>query len=150
MRSISLITVVLLLFSSNVMNAQEQSQSDERVRVYVYRYKQYVGKGLRPSIYCDERDVARVQNGRSVVLALTPGKHAFRSNDTQSQIEIDLKAGQEYYIRIDLAAGFWKGHGRLALVQPEQGRAEFAQMKPADAGMIRDKELLADGFAPLK
>jgi hypothetical protein len=62
--------------------------------------------GVKPSIYCDERDVARVQNGRSVVLALTPGKHTFRSNDSQSQINVDLKAGEAYYIRLDIATGF--------------------------------------------
>lgn len=42
----------------------------------------------------------------------------------------------------------WKGHGRLTLVQPEQGVAGFKQMKPTNAGMIKDKEFLAADFAP--
>ena len=85
-----------------------------------------------------------------VVLALTPGHHTLRSNDKQSQIELDLKPGQEYYIRIDMAPGLAKGHGRLMLVQPEQGAAELKQMKPADAGMIKLKEFIAADFVPEK
>ncbi|MGA2326409.1 MAG: DUF2846 domain-containing protein [Bryobacteraceae bacterium] len=73
--------------------------------VYVYRYKQYMAKGIRPSVYCDEKEVARIQSGRSFVMALAPGKHSFRSNDKQSQVEVDLKPGQDYYIRVEIATG---------------------------------------------
>jgi hypothetical protein len=149
MRHVSVIATLVLLFIPAAMTAQEPPPpSGDQARVNVYRYKQYAGKGLRPSIYCDEKDVARVQSGRYVVLALGPGKHTFRSNDQQSQIEVDLKPGEEYYIRIDIAAGMWKGHGRLTLVLPEQGTGELKQMKPVDAGMIKDKELLAPDFVP--
>jgi hypothetical protein len=127
------------------VTAQETLKS-AKVRVNIYRYKQFIGKALRPSIYCDGTDVARLQSGRSIVLALTPGKHTFRSNDKQSQIELEIKPGQEYYIRIDIATGFWKGHGRLTLVQPEQGTPEFQQTKPADADMIKDKGFVAADF----
>jgi len=149
MRRMSVIAFLLLLFVPAVATAQEAPQSSgEKVRINVYRYKQFAGKGLRPSIYCDDKDVARLQSGRYVTLELAPGTHTFRSNDKQSQIELDLKPGQEYYLRIDIAAGFWKGHGRLTLVLPEQGAGELKQMKPVDAGMIKDKEFLAADFVP--
>ncbi len=149
MRRTSLIALLPLLFLPVVTSAQEPARaSGEKVRVNVYRYKQFVGKGLRPSIYCDGKDVARLQSGRYVALELPPGTHTFRSNDKQSQVELDLKAGQQYYLRIDLAAGFWKGHGRLTLVQAEQGAGELKQMKPVDTGMIKDKEFLAADFVP--
>jgi len=151
MRHVNVIVTLALFFISAAMAAQEPPKpAGDQPRVNVYRYKQYVGKGLRPSIYCDEKDVVRVQSGRYVVLALAPGKHTFRSNDQQSQIEVDLKPGQEYYIRVDIAAGMWKGHGRLTLVQPEQGAGELKQMKPIDAGMIKDKEFVAADFVPTK
>jgi hypothetical protein len=118
--------------------------AEAKARVFVYRYKQMMGKGIRPSIYCDEVDVARIQSGRSVVLALPAGKHSFRSNDKQSEIQIDLKSGQDYYIRVEIASGFWKGHGRLVLVMPEQGVAEFQKMKPVDPGMIKDRTYVID------
>lgn len=136
-----------ILSAGGIVNAQESSHpSGDKVRVNVYRYKQYLGKGLRPSIYCDGKDVSRLQDGRYVVLLLTQGDHTFRSNDKQSQIGLNLKPGQPYYIRIDIAVGMWKGHGRLTLVQPEQGAAELKEMKPVDSGMIKDRELVAEDF----
>lgn len=59
-----------------------------------------------------------------------------------------MKPGQEYYIRIDIAPGMWKGHGRLTLVQPEQGAGELKKMKPVSKGMLKDKEFLAADFEP--
>lgn len=151
MKCVSLFVALSFIIEPHLMIAEEQSTPpSDKALVYVYRYKQFTGSALKPSIYCDEKDVVRVQNGRYVALALTPGKHNFRSNDKQAQIELDLKAGQTYYVRIDLATGMWKGHGRLTLVQPEQGKGELAQMKPADAGMIKDKEFLASDFVPAK
>jgi len=151
MRRFSTIAILLFLVFAAAMAAQEPAKpAGEAVHVNVYRYKQYLGKGIRPSIYCDDKDVARLQSGRYVTLALPPGQHSFRSNDKQSQVELDLKPGQTYYIRIDIAAGMWKGHGRLTLVQPEQGAGELKQMKPADEGMIKDKAFLAADFEPEK
>lgn len=62
----------------------------------------------------------------------------------------ELKAGQSYYIRVEIAVGFLKGHGRLSLIAPEQGAAEIREMKPADQGMVKDSEFLAEGFSPTR
>jgi hypothetical protein len=63
----------------------------EKAKVYFYRYKQYVGSALAPSVYCDEAELARMQNGRYLTVKLAPGKTIFRSNDKQSGVEVDLK-----------------------------------------------------------
>lgn len=128
--------------------AAEATPNGSLARVHVYRYKAFEGKALRPSVFVDEKDVVRLQSGRGVTLALPAGKHMFRSNDKQAQIELDLKPAQDYYIRVDIATGFWKGHGRLTLVQPEQGAGEYKQVKPVDKGMIKSSELLAPDFKP--
>jgi hypothetical protein len=139
------VLVVLLAFAGL---AQDLKTSDTRALVYVYRYKQALGMAIRPSIYCDDAEVARMQNGRYLELALRPGTHAFRSNDKQSRIELDLKAGQRYFIRVDLATGVMKAHGRLVLMQAEQGGSEYKQLKPVDKGMVKDPALLASDFVP--
>lgn len=163
MQRAGVIAALAILSISAVLTAQETPKpaeaapaaqeaaapaEDGKAYVYVYRYKSMVGKGVRPSIYCDDKDIVRLQSGRYVALALTAGKHVLRSNDKQSQIELELKPGQKYYIRIEIAAGFWKGHGRLTMVLPEQGAGEMKQMKPVDAGMIKDKEFIAPDFKP--
>lgn len=109
--------------------------------VYFYRYKQFVGSALEPSVYCDEVQLARMDNGRYFSVALAPGKHAFRSNDKQSGLELDMKAGQAYFIRVEIATGFWKGHGRLIQMTSEQGSYELKSKKlqPLDASKTVDR-----------
>jgi hypothetical protein len=112
-----------------------------KATVYVYRYKQFVGSALAPSVFCDEAQLARMDNGRYFAVKVDPGKHTFRSNDPQSGLELDVKAGQEYFLRVELATGFMKGHGRLVLMSPEQGSYELKskKLKPLDEGKVVDR-----------
>lgn len=119
---------------------QSNAAAQPKVSVYVYRYKQFVGSALQPSVYCDEVQLARMENGRYFTVKVDPGKHTFRSNDQQSGVELDVKAGQEYFLRVEIATGMLKGHGRLVLTAPEQGRFEVkGGLKPLDAGKVADK-----------
>jgi hypothetical protein len=120
--------------------AQPNAQAQPKASVYVYRYKQFVGSALQPSVFCDEVQLARMENGRYFSVKIDPGKHTFRSNDQQSGVELDVKAGQEYFLRVEIATGMLKGHGRLVLTAPEQGRFEVkAGLKPLDDGKVVDK-----------
>ena len=116
-----------------------------KATVYVYRYKQFVGSALAPSVYCDGDELARMENGRYFTVNLEPGKHTFTSNDKQSGIDLDLNAGEEYFIRVELVAGFAKGHGRLVLVPREQGVYELKsdKLKPLDANKVANKDVVS-------
>jgi hypothetical protein len=128
------------LSAQTVTTPQSDASAQPKVSVYIYRYKQFVGSALQPSVYCDEVQLARMENGRYFAVKLEPGKHTFRSNDQQSGVELDLKAGQEYFLRVEIATGMLKGHGRLVLTAPEQGRFEVkAGLKPLDQGKVVDK-----------
>jgi hypothetical protein len=132
----------VLSFASLLAAAQEAAQpasTPSKALVYVYRYKQFVGSALAPSVYCDETQLARMENGRYFTVKVDAGKHIFRSNDAQSGIALDVKAGQEYYIRVEIATGFLKGHGRLILTAAEQGRYELkSTLKPLDSDKVAD------------
>lgn len=144
---------LLLAFSTSLLNAQQTDArapqtdnasavqtKDDQATVYVYRYKQFVGSALSPSVYCDETELARMENGRYFAAKLSSGKHTFYSNDKQAGIEVDLKSGQDYYIRVEIAAGMMKGHGRMVLVAPEQGGYEIKKLKPLDAEKVKDSQ----------
>jgi hypothetical protein len=113
--------------------------SQSKATLYVYRYKQFVGKALSPSVYCDEAELARMENGRYFTVKLDPGKHSFRSNDKQSGVDLDMKTGQSYFMRVEIATGFMKGHGRLILMAGEQAGYELKQLKPLDDNKVLDK-----------
>lgn len=108
----------------------------ETVRVFVYRHKHFVGSGFSPPVYCDEVQLARMENGRYFVVTLPPGKHEFRSNDKQSGIELDAKEGQDYYIRVEITLGVFKA--LLVGTPSEQGSYAVRMLKPLDPDKIKD------------
>lgn len=121
----------------------EQAATQEtKGTIYFYRTKQFSGSALEPSVFCDDKDLARMDNGRYFGVKLDPGKHTCRMGDKQTGFELDVKAGQDYYARISLEAGFWKGHGRLTLLQPEQGAFEVKKLKLLGADKVKDKTLV--------
>ena len=149
------IFIVAILFTSLFAIAEEpaavQAESGQsKATLYVYRYKQFVGKALSPSVYCDEAELARMENGRYFTVRLDPGKHSFRSNDKQSGVDLDMKDGQSYFMRVEIATGFMKGHGRLILVAGEQAGYELKQLKPSDGGKVVDKTRVSIAEANLE
>ena len=112
--------------------------------LHVYRQRRFAGSALTPSIYVDDQQVARVGNGRRFTARLTPGTHGIRSDDKSSSVSLDVKPGQDYYIRIDEEAGAWKGHGKLTLLQAEQGKPEYALVKPVEPERRIAKDMLED------
>jgi Protein of unknown function (DUF2846) len=125
------IALLLVIAGALLANAQEpkpQPADNAKATVYVYRLKLFYAKLLKPSVYCDSKDLGRIENGRFMKLEIDPGKHYFRSNDKESGFEADLKPGQQYYIRIDMVPTAMHGHGRVLLVAPEQGTEEITKV----------------------
>ena len=128
---------------------QKAPATDTRATLYVYRPHRFQGGALKPSVYVDDKELARIVSGRFFVAKLEPGVHVIRSNDKASGINIDMKPGTDYYARIDIQAGFWKGHGGITLVAPEQGSYEVKETKVLDAGDIKDRDIvIADASLP--
>src|SRR5882762_7938990 len=153
MRTLRILGLLIFCFTGLAVIAQEPTSDSQKTTaaksskatVYVYRYKQFVGGALSPSVYCDETELARMENGRYFTVRVDPGKHNFRSNDKQPGTELDVKAGQEYFLRVEIATGFMKGHGRLVLMSPEQGGYELksSKLKPLDSNKIVNATLVS-------
>lgn len=144
MRFFSTFILLSALALSAISQAQQPPTADAQsgdATIYFYRYKQFVGSALTPSVYCDEGQLARMENGRFFIAHVGAGKHSFRSNDAQSGVDLDLKPGEKYFIRVEIATGMMKGHGRLVLTPVEQGSYELKskQLKALDADKIVDK-----------
>jgi hypothetical protein len=111
--------------------------------VYVYRPKHF-GGAAAPSIYCDRKELAKIDNGRFFVARLNPGRHMFlQGDDDQPGMAVDAKAGGKYYIRVEVAKRFWKGQNRMTLVAPEQGKEEVKKLVSLDADQIVDNAIVA-------
>jgi hypothetical protein len=150
-----------ILFSPIVCNAQDPAPvpsptatpatetpatpavvSDAKPKIYFYRIKQFTGSALEPTVFCDEKELARMDNGRYFVVTLEPGKHTCRMGDKQTGFELDMKPGEEYYAKVSIEMGVFKGRGRLTLLAKEQGAFELKKVKPLGADKVKDKTLV--------
>ena len=102
----------------------------------------YAGSALEPSVYCDDKELARMDNGRHFAIDLDPGEHTCSMGDKQTGFVVDVKAGEEYYAKITLDMGLLKGRGRLNLLQKEQGAFELKKTKPLGVSKVRDRSLV--------
>ena len=116
--------------------------SDAKPRIYFYRIKQFTGSALEPSVFCDDKELARMDNGRYFVVTLEPGKHTCRMGDKQTGFEIDMKPGEEYYAKVTIEMGFLKGRGRLTLLAKEQGAFELKKVQLLGADKVKDRTLV--------
>lgn len=147
MRTPKMLILLILTFINPCVYSQssggnvdaQPTEDASKATIYFYRYKQFIGYRAKPSVYCDETQLAKIQNGRFFVVKLDPGKHTFRANDKQSGVELDVKAGQVYYIRVEIVESFLKQYGRLVLMAPEQGAYEVKKLKPLGAENVRDR-----------
>lgn len=125
-------------------SAQTDTAAPQFARLHVYRQRRYAGSALAPTVVVDGKQVARVGNGRRVTIKLTAGPHTIASDDKSSAISVDAKPGQDYYVRVDEEMGFWKGHGKLTMLMPEQGSAEYKLQKPIEPDRKVAKEMIED------
>lgn len=158
-----LVLFISLLFTAGICRAQEPAAaatpapvqpaaetnkettaapSDQKPKIYFYRIKQFAGSALEPSVYCDNKELARMDNGRYFVVTLEPGKHTCRMGDKQTGFELDMKPGEEYYAKITIDMGFLKGHGRMTLLAKEQGAFEVQKVKLLTADKVKDRTLV--------
>jgi hypothetical protein len=107
------------------------------VLLHVYRQKGVMTSTFKPSIFIDDKQIARMANNSRMTIKLSTGTHTVRSDDKSSVITVDAKAGQDYYVRVDESAGL-KVHGKLLMMTPEQGAPEFKLEKP-----LEDKDKIA-------
>jgi Protein of unknown function (DUF2846) len=103
--------------------------STEEATVYIYRPKKWVGRALEPSVFVDDVELARMDNGRYFAFKMKPGKHIVHMTDDKKGYAIDMGPGQTYYFRVGLEAGMWKGHGKITLDDAERGIKEIKKLK---------------------
>ncbi len=112
-----------------------------KAEVHIYRHVPDVIGG-RLAIYLDDGELARMQGDRYFNILIAPGPHVFRAD--KSEIRLECKAGEEYYLRLER-----RGLGivsppraHLILVPGQQGEDEMYPLLPADVKDIKDPSKL--------
>lgn len=114
----------------------------DRALVTVYRKKRIVGLALHTSVYLDGVEVAELENGAYVRLAVAPGPHALHADEEKDTIKVDLEPAREYFFRMELVPGLWKGNGILKPVDGKTGSTEFKEWTLKLTKEIRKPEMV--------
>src|SRR5580692_8341884 len=99
--------------------------------VVVYRPGKYIGSALKPSIYVDGNQAARLENGRYISLQLAAGKHNFDSSMKKTApLEVEVKPNETVYLEMVILPGNWRGGGRLIPVGENDAKTAMLKLKP--------------------
>ncbi|HEV2826281.1 MAG TPA: DUF2846 domain-containing protein [Pyrinomonadaceae bacterium] len=112
--------------------------------VYIYRPSKMVGKALEPSVFVDDKELARMDNGRYFALKLKPGKHIIHMTDDKKGYAIDMGPGQTYYFRIGVEMGMWKGRGKITLDDADRAIGEIKKIKFIGQDKIKAADMVVD------
>jgi hypothetical protein len=122
-------------------SAASEAPADKAL-VTIYRKKRIVGLALHTSVYADGVEVAELENGAYVRLAIAPGPHAFHADEEKDTIKVDLEPAKQYFFRMELVPGMWKGNGVLKLIDEKTGAAEFKEWNLKLTKEIRRPEMV--------
>src|SRR5271165_5154777 len=134
---------------------QEQTSTNPpatgtKATMYVYRLRDRQGMLNKPSVYIDERELARIENGRFFVVNIEPGRHVVHSVDKASTVTVEMQPGQIYFLRVEIEQTQVTYRFETILVPPEQGWSEIGQTQPNDSKDIKASELASVGPLPSK
>ena len=112
--------------------------------VYIYRPNKMMGKALEPSVFVDDIELARMDNGRYFALKLKPGKHIVHMTEDKKGYAIDMGPGQTYYFRVGVEMGMMKGHGKITLDDADRAIAEIKKIKFIGKDKIKAPDLVIE------
>jgi len=111
--------------------AKSFSASNDRGTVYLYRTGRVVGAAGQLMVKVNSTDAGGTGPGTFFKWDLKPGTYTFASSTGESSavIQIDVKAGQVYYIRQDARMGLDKGRVSMKEVDSKKGQNEVKGCK---------------------
>jgi len=126
------------------MEPSASATNSAEATVFIYRPKKIVGSALEPSVFVDETELARMDNGRYFAIKVKPGKHIIRMTDDKKGYALDMGPGQKYFFRIGVEAGMFKGHGKITLDDADRAIKEIQKLKFLDQDKIKAPTLVVE------
>ena len=120
---------LVAVVAPNEAGAVELKGAAEPATVYIYRPNKLMGKALEPSVFVDDTELARMDNGRYFAIKLPPGKHLVHMTSDKKGYAIDIGPGQTYFFRIGIEIGMLKGRGKITLDDAEGAIAEIKKLQ---------------------
>lgn len=103
------------------------SAPSDKASVYFYRPKAFSGGGVSVALVDNGKNFASLQNGQFIQKLFNPGQHKFHTDTAaiDKEVNLDLKAGETYFVRTGIRMGMWVGTWYLTRVFPQEALAEL-------------------------
>lgn len=122
-------------------------------KAVVYVWKTWHVNTLRRitfEVYLDAKPIAKLDRDRYFVALVTPGKHVFSTKTlSASAVELDFKAGDSYYLRMDTTNGMTVGRPVLSHVSEEEGKTAIKQAFPINPTDVIDRSVVFVNYEQL-
>jgi hypothetical protein len=109
----------------------EYQLSDDCALLHFYRPATKIGVAVSFGVHLDDDVVFLAKyNSKTTVRVTKEGlKTLWATTESRAELPVDIKLGNEYFIRCNLGVGVFVGRPRLALVDNNDGRKQFIKIK---------------------
>ena len=98
--------------------------------LYLYRPKNAVGGLVGYNIYVNDSVICKLKNNMKVAVRLyKEGPVKIWPHTETKKVEVNIRFGEEYFIKFAMVSGLVGAHPELNLINAEQGKAEYTSMK---------------------
>ena len=119
----------------------EPGSAPKTVILHLYRPHHLTAAIQKPDVYIDGNKITKIANSQAIQMVLAPGKHTISvtKRGIESEVPInnlDMRAGNEYWVRVEISAGAWMVHSKLFLVPSDQALSESNRMEEIKLGDV--------------
>ena len=91
-------------------------------------------RGWKPVAFCDGQRIAAMQGGKYVKMNVAAGRHTFTSNNAKTGIDLEVKPGGDYFLRV--VGTTLSENGTFELVDAVQARQQVDRLEPLKADQV--------------
>jgi hypothetical protein len=114
--------------------AKQFVANPSKANLYIYR-NESMGAAIKMDVFVDEKAYGQTAAKTYLHIALNPGKHKIRgTGETSSDLELDAKAGQNYFVWQEVKMGALSARNKLQLVDEKTGKKGVSECKLTASG----------------
>jgi len=103
---------------------------EDKAVVYIYRPASPIGAAVSYQVIANGTHIMPMVNGGYFVYYAKLGENEFSAaTETLSSVTLDVKPGQNYYIKSSVGVGMFVGRPRFTIVPADVGEKEIADCK---------------------
>lgn len=120
-----------VIAEDDIYSVPEEKSTASYATLHVYRPKNYLGSAIGYQLHLGDSVVCKVKNNFKYTVQLTREEllEIWAKTESKESVMLNVKFGEEYYLRCGLGMGVMVGRPALDLIPGEQGKTEFAMVK---------------------